>query len=70
MPLHRAMTAAGIILPEELSVLHQVFEITGLPNEAEKHREARAAFIVAIFRAGVKDRDALIVALRSSAQKQ
>ena len=39
MPLHTAMTAAGIILPEELSVLHQVFEITGLPTETEKDRE-------------------------------
>ena len=70
MPLDRAMTAAGIILPDELSVLHQVFEITGLPHETEKDREARAAFIVANFRAGVKSRDALIASIRSSARKQ
>ncbi len=66
MPMTRATTIAGIVEPEELRLLDEVFGATSVPNETDEDREARAAFIVAIFQAGIEDRDGLIAAVRAS----
>ena len=65
MPMTRATTTAGIVEPEELRLLDEVFGATAVPNETDENREARAALIVAMFQAGIKDRDGLISAICS-----
>ena len=64
-----ATAAGGVIHPEDLRLLDEVFEATAIPNETDEDRETRAAFIVAKFQAGVRDRDELIAAVRASEPK-
>ena len=66
MPMTRATMRAGIVEPEELRLLDEVFGATAVSNETDEDRETRAPLIVANFQAGIKDRDALIGAIRSA----
>jgi hypothetical protein len=60
MPINKASSDAGIVSPDELRLLADVFEATGRHAETPVERENRAFFIISRYQAGVVDRDILV----------
>jgi hypothetical protein len=55
----------GIVLPEQLKLLAEVFEETEVIGETPRQREARASRILSYFQLGITDRDELRTLVRS-----
>ena len=62
--MRETATAAGIVLPEHLELLGEVFEATKLPGETLRQREARASRILSYFQLGITDKDELCTLAR------
>ena len=62
--------AAGILGPDELKLLREVFEETAPIAETELEREERAARLLGYFQAGVRDRVQLIALAKVRATAQ
>ena len=57
--------AAGIVLPEHLKLLGEVFEATEpVPGETLPQREARASRILSYFQLGITDKEELCTLAR------
>jgi hypothetical protein len=60
MTVDGAMRAAGVLSSEDSKMLGEVFAATGAALDSDVEREEVASLILAHFRAGITDRDALI----------
>ena len=56
--------AAGIVLPEHLELLGEVFEATKVSGETLRQREARASRILSYFQLGIIDKNELCTLAR------
>ena len=52
--------AAGVLGPDEIKLLGEVFDETAPSNETELDREERAARLLGYFQAGIKDKAQLM----------
>jgi hypothetical protein len=50
----------GVLKPEELDLLSEVFEATGLSGATASEREGRATKIIAYYHTGITDKQRLI----------
>ena len=60
MTVDDAIRAAGVLSSEDSKMLGEVFAATGAGLESDVEREEVASLILAHFKAGITDRDALI----------
>src|SRR4051812_22484311 len=65
-----ATTTTGIVGPDKLRLLVEVFEATSRPDETEADREERASFIVTRFQFGITEREALLQGVCSRGSRQ
>lgn len=62
MPLRTAIAAAGILEPDDMAILTQVFETLALDTDTDIDREARAAALVRLYQSGVTTEEQLLEA--------
>jgi hypothetical protein len=63
--MRQTAIAAGIVLPEHLKLLGEVFEATEpVAGETLRQREARASRILSYFQLGITDKDELCTLAR------
>ncbi len=63
-PLRDKAMRMGVLKPEELDLLSEVFEETGVPGETPSEREGRATKIIAYYHTGITDKERLIAVIK------